>query len=205
MVRWRPVTTPLGSASYSAAQSRIIEAALGLFAEHGISGTSLQMIADAIGVTKAAVYHQFKTKEEIVVAAAEAELLRVEAALNAAEAEKSRSRAREVLLERAVDLAIERRRKVSTLLTDPVVVRIFAKREPFRELMGRLSVLLIGGDGGGAEARVPAAMLLAAISGAVMHPLVANLDDETLRSQLLRLAHRFLELPDSRERCPPNV
>ena len=38
------------------------------------------MIADAIGVTKAAVYHQFKTKEEIVLAAAEVELAQVEAA-----------------------------------------------------------------------------------------------------------------------------
>jgi hypothetical protein len=35
----------------------------------GVGGTSLQMIADAIGVTKAAVYHQFNTNEEIVVAA----------------------------------------------------------------------------------------------------------------------------------------
>ena len=45
------VGTPLGSNSYTAAQTRIIDAALALFAEHGISGTSLQMIADAIGVT----------------------------------------------------------------------------------------------------------------------------------------------------------
>jgi hypothetical protein len=38
-------------------------------------------------------------------------------------------------------------------------------------------------------------MLTAAIGGAVMHPLVADLDDETLRRQLLRLARRFLDLP----------
>jgi hypothetical protein len=35
-------------------------------------------------------------------------------------------------------------------------------------------------------------MLTAAISGTVMHPLVAGLDDETLRSQLERLARRLL-------------
>jgi len=40
-----------------------------------------------------------------------------------------------------------------------------------------------------------AAILTAAIGGAVMHPLVADLDDETLRSQLLQLARRFLDLP----------
>ena len=70
-----------GSASYTAAQTRIIDAALDLFAEHGVSGTSLQMIADAIGVTKAAVYHQFNTKDEIVLAVAEVVLARLEAAV----------------------------------------------------------------------------------------------------------------------------
>jgi hypothetical protein len=39
-------------------------------------------------------------------------------------------------------------------------------------------------------------MLTAAIGGAVMHPIVADLDDETLRSQLRHLARRFLDLPD---------
>src|SRR4029450_6857467 len=96
-----------------------------LFAAHGVGGTSLQMIADAIGVTKAAVYHQFKTKEEIVVAAAEAELARVETALAAAGAEPPRGRARDLLVTRVVDLAVERRRMESTLLGDPVIVRFF--------------------------------------------------------------------------------
>jgi AcrR family transcriptional regulator len=152
------------------------------------------MIADAIGVTKAAVYHQFKSKDEIVVAAAEAELARVKAAVDAAEAERDPARAREVLLIRIVDLAVERRRMESTLVGDPVVVRFFAHHEPYRQLMDRLYRLLMGqqaGPGG----QVPAAMLTAAIGGAVMHPLVADLDDETLRRQLLRLARRFLDLP----------
>ncbi len=179
----------------SAAKARIINAALDLFAEHGVGGTSLQMIADAIGVTKAAVYHQFKTKEEIVLAAAEVELSNVEAAIEAAEAEPTRTRAREVLITRIVDLAVERRRMESTLLGDPVIIRFFAHHEPFRQVMDRLYRLLMGDDAG-PDGRVPAAMLTAAIGGAVMHPLVADLDDETLRSQLLHLARRFLELPD---------
>jgi hypothetical protein len=53
----------------------------------------------------------------------------------------------------------------------------------------------MGGDPG-PDARVPAAMLSAAIGGAVMHPLVSDLDDDTLRAQLLHLARRFLDLPD---------
>ncbi|WP_218021194.1 helix-turn-helix domain-containing protein [Nocardia mikamii] len=48
-------------AKYNAEQRRIIVAAFELFARHGVGATSLQMLADYIGVTKAAVYHQFKS------------------------------------------------------------------------------------------------------------------------------------------------
>jgi AcrR family transcriptional regulator len=183
------------SAAHSAAQTRIINAALDLFAAHGVGGTSLQMIADKIGVTKAAVYHQFNTKNEIVLAAAGAELANLEAAIEAAEAEPNRAQARGVLVARIVDIAVERRRMESSLLADPVIVRFFAHHEPFQQVMGRLYRLLKS-DNGGPDARVSAAMLTAAIGGAVMHPLVADLDDETLRSQLLHLARRYLDLPD---------
>jgi AcrR family transcriptional regulator len=107
-------TGPVATASYSAAQTRIIEAALNLFAEHGISGTSLQMIADALGVTKAAVYHQYNTKDEIVLAVAQVVLARLEAAVTAAEGERSRQRAREVLITAMIDLAVERRRMAAS-------------------------------------------------------------------------------------------
>jgi AcrR family transcriptional regulator len=183
-----------GPAPLSPPKARIVSAAASLFATHGVGGTSLQMIADAIGVTKAAVYHQFKTKDEIVIAAAEAELARLEAAIDVAQAEPDRARAREVLVTRIVDLAVERRRMESTLVGDPVLVRFFARHEPFLHVMDRLYYLLMGDDAG-PEARMQAAMLTAAIGGAVMHPLVADLDDDTLRTHLLQLARRFLGLP----------
>jgi len=176
------------------AKTRIVDAAVALFAEHGVGGTSLQMIADAIGVTKAAVYHQFKTKDEIVLAVAEAELARLEAVLDVAETAPTPEQARDALVGGIVDLAVERRHMENTLLGDPVLVRFFAHHEPFRRLMDRLYGLLMGGDTG-SDARLPAAMLTAAIGGAVMHPLVADLDDDTLRAELLRLARRFLGLP----------
>lgn len=174
---------------------RIITAALDLFTRHGVGGTSLQMIADAIGVTKAAVYHQFKTKDEIVLAVAEVELARLERAVDAAEAEEDRSQAIEVLLTHVIDVAVAHRHVVRTLQSDPVIVRLLAEHEPFRQLMDRLYGLLLGDDAG-AEAWVQTALLSAAIGGAVVHPLVVGLDDETLRSNLLHLARRFLRLDE---------
>jgi AcrR family transcriptional regulator len=185
----------LGSVPYSAAQTRIINAALELFAVHGVGGTSLQMIADAIGVTKAAVYHQFKTKDEIVLAAAERDMARLEAVLDAAEAEEGRPEALDVLLTQLIDLAVEHRRMVTLLHGDPVMVRLLVEHEPFRVLMERLDHILVG-DNPSADVRVPAAMLSAAIGGAVMHPLVVDLDDETLRANILDLARRFLHVAD---------
>jgi AcrR family transcriptional regulator len=184
-----------GPVALSPAKARIVAVALEQFAEHGVGGTSLQMIADRIGVTKAAVYHQYRTKEEIVIAVAEAELARVETAVEAAEAEPTAARARDALIAGIVDLAVERRRVEGILLGDPVITRIFADHDGFRRVMDRLYRLLMG-DGAGPESRVPAAMLTAAIGGAAMHPLVGELDDDTLRIQLLRLARRFLDLPD---------
>ena len=184
---------PPGVVPGSTAKSRIVGAATALFAKHGVGGTSLQMIADTIGVTKAAVYHQFKTKDEIVIAVAEAELARVEAVLNAAQAQPDPALAREMLLSRIVDLAIERRHMESVLTSDPVLNRFFAGNEPFQRLMNRLYRMLLGEDS--PEARLSGAMLTAAIGGAVMHPMTEGFDDAALRSQLLRLARRFLDIP----------
>ena len=157
------------------------------------------MIADKIGVTKAAVYHQFRTKDEIVLAAAEAEVAWLEVVLDAAETEPDSARSREVLLQGIVALAVERRRTVSTILGDPVIVRLFARHRPFRQVTDRLYRLLMGDDTR-PDAPVRAAMLTAAISGAAMHPLVMGLDDDTLRSQLLHLARRFLDIPNQQPR-----
>ncbi|HVV37269.1 MAG TPA: helix-turn-helix domain-containing protein [Acidimicrobiales bacterium] len=167
----------------TAAQTRVVTAATSLFARHGVGGTSLQMIADEIGVTKAAVYHQYKSKDEIVLAAAEAELARLRDVVEAASS-------RDELLAGMVDLAIAGRRRAGAMLNDPVIVESFAKHRAFRAVMRKMQALLVGEDAG-PEGRVRVAMLVAAISGAVMHPFVIDLPDATLRDELLRLASSF--------------
>ncbi|MFB7377451.1 TetR/AcrR family transcriptional regulator [Kitasatospora purpeofusca] len=47
-------------------RARIVAIALELFSEQGYERTSLREIADRLGVTKAALYYHFKTKEDIV-------------------------------------------------------------------------------------------------------------------------------------------
>ncbi|MGV9307172.1 MULTISPECIES: TetR/AcrR family transcriptional regulator [unclassified Nonomuraea] len=52
-------------------RAKIQEIALRLFTEQGYEATSLREIAEELGVTKAALYYHFKTKDDIVASLAE--------------------------------------------------------------------------------------------------------------------------------------
>jgi AcrR family transcriptional regulator len=107
------------------------------------------MIADALGVTKAAVYHQFKTKDEIIIAVTEMQLARLEEA----EAAEDRPQARELLLTRVIEMAVEQRRMVGVMQSDPVIIRFLAEHKPFQVFLERLYAALIGPDTGLTSAR----------------------------------------------------
>src|SRR5215831_15330048 len=118
------------AARYSPVQRRTIDAALDLFAVHGVAGTSLQMIADALGVTKGAVYHQFLTKGAIALAVIEVHLQPLEEALEAAQAASPSVDARDALLVALIDAAVENRQSVRTLQSDPVLFRLLGEYPP---------------------------------------------------------------------------
>jgi AcrR family transcriptional regulator len=52
-------------------RAAILEAAKHLFMQDGFRGISMRQIAEAVGVTKAALYYHFKDKEELFVAIVE--------------------------------------------------------------------------------------------------------------------------------------
>ncbi|KPM56837.1 TetR family transcriptional regulator [Frankia sp. CcI49] len=220
----RPTTTArpalrLAEISYSPAQVRVLTAALDLFADNGVAGTTLQMIADRMGVTKAAIYHQFRTKEEIVIATADYHSVPLEAAVERAEAAQDRVEARRVLLQQLIDFAVRNRAGVSAWRGDPVMTRILMKHEPFRGLTERIYTLLVNEDAGAGgvdagadradradragvdgeerenDSRIPAAILVGVIT-AVGQPGLAAIDPRILREQVFRYACRLLNLPD---------
>jgi TetR/AcrR family transcriptional regulator len=57
------------------ARGEIVRAATRLFAAHGFEATSLQAVAEAVGVTKQAVLHHFTSKEHLRAAVLEAMLV----------------------------------------------------------------------------------------------------------------------------------
>ena len=60
-------------------RARIQQVALELFAEQGYERTSLREIAERLGVTKAALYYHFKSKEDIVRSFSEDHFTRMDA------------------------------------------------------------------------------------------------------------------------------
>jgi AcrR family transcriptional regulator len=191
-----PAAARLDPARYTDAQRRTAAVALELFADHGVRGTSLQMIADGLGVTKAAVYHQFRTKDDIVLAVAEIELAGLQDAVAAAEARAGSdlATARRMLLADVVEVAVRRRRWAGALQGDPAMIRLLGGHEPFVDLMTRLYSLLLGDWADSPQVAVRTAIVSAAVGATVAHPLVAGLDDETLRSELLAVTSRLLDV-----------
>jgi AcrR family transcriptional regulator len=63
-----PTGAPAPTAALKDTRDRILDVALELFTEQGYDGTSLRQIAEQLGVTKAALYYHFVSKEDILMA-----------------------------------------------------------------------------------------------------------------------------------------
>ena len=111
--------------------------------------------------------------------------------MTAAEAERSRARAREVLVDGMIDLAVEQRRMAALLQQDPVMLRFLQEHAPFRGVIERVNRVLMGGASD-ARAAVLAAVITGAIAGTVTHPIAHDLDDESLHRHLRKHVGRLL-------------
>lgn len=185
-------------------RARVLAAALELFALHGVSGTSLQMIADHLGVTKAAVYYQFHAKEDIVLAVVENAVDQLRTYLETAEAAPTPQEATAVALDGLIDTVLDHRQVVASLLSDPEVARILESHADFNDLTARLVATLLGPSP--SQRRVIAVPLLASgIAHAGADPHLAKVDDGTLRAEMRHLGRVLLDssAPDARGLAPP--
>ena len=172
------------------ARERVIEAALDLFGEHGVSGTSLQMIADRIGVTKAAVYHQFHTKDEIVLAVLAPALESLHRSLEDAESQETAAARRESMLTALVELVVSNRRLAAILRADPAAAEL-ARNHPALDVGNRFRSLLVG-PAPGIRSDVAGAMVGGALMMIGAAPELDQYDDDELTEQLLDLSRDVL-------------
>lgn len=174
-------------------RARVLEAALGLFAIHTFAGTSLQMIADTVGVTKAAVYHHFKTRDDILTSVIEPAAQELTAAVQAADDRRTPAGQAETMLTGFVDVAIRHRALIALIFTDVSVVHAVGCRDDVALLVAHMLRLLTAHQQP-PESEVNGTLALAGLSASAASPLLAHLSDESLHEHLLDAGRRILSL-----------
>ncbi|MEH1101926.1 TetR/AcrR family transcriptional regulator, partial [Micromonospora sp. CPCC 205561] len=172
-------------------RTRILRAALDLFAEHGYQRTSLRQIAERLRLTKAAILYHFPAKEHLLVALVEPLVADLEALLDAAAAGPA-ERARWTVLEGWVETVLTHRRPLGMLFHD---IALITRGDAYHRLMRiamRANELIAGPDAGRRE-RVRAVQAVATCSDPVV--FFADVPDEVLRADMLDGVRRLLGDP----------
>jgi len=146
-------------------RTRLIEVAVELFTRHSFAGTSLQMIADELGFTKAAIYHHFRTREQLLAAILEPMLDELRTVVESAESKRTAHARAEHMLTGYAALAERNRGLVAVLAADPSVAAVLSERAEWGELITRQLALLADVDPGPAG-QIKAAMVFAGMAGA---------------------------------------
>jgi AcrR family transcriptional regulator len=169
--------------SRSGTRQRILAEANLLFARPGgYRATSMRQIADRIGVTKAALYHHFRSKDQILDQLTEPLLGALEALLEAASAESGLARVRRRVVEGCVDTMLEHRDVLAMVLRD---LALLSETQVGMRLGGVMvrSQELLAGPGAGLGKRIRAFQLTSGLANTITR--FAEVPSEVLRGHLL--------------------
>ncbi|MBB2769304.1 MULTISPECIES: TetR/AcrR family transcriptional regulator [Mycolicibacterium] len=181
-------------------RQRLIDVAIELFKQHSVAGTSLQMISDELGLTKSAIYHHFRTRDELLSAVMEPLIGEVTALVEAAEAHTGvRARADHLLCGYAA-LAAAHRDLIPLLTGDPGVVALLRIRADWGAVVERQMAVFAAVEPG-LGGQVKAAVVMSGIASAAGADY-GDADDAELRDQLIAAGRRALGLraPHGRSR-----
>ena len=176
------------------ARERVLDAALDLFAEHGVNGTSLQMIADRLGVSKAAVYYQFHSKDDIVLAVVAPIFDDMERLIRIAEAMSTPEARREAAVSGMVEFSVRHRRVTAIFYGDPVIDSLVRTRADLQVIIERLTAVLLGPDPD-TTSRIVISMMARGMYGSATDPALEDVADEDLHRVLLDCTQRLLRAP----------
>ena len=184
-------------------RARIVEVALELIADRGFAATSTREIAERLGVTKAALYYYFRTKDDLLSAIVGPATAELEALIERAVTERAvteravtdaSSDARDNLLLSYVDLVARHAELIRVLANDPAVKECASLRAVV-PLFQRLVPLLAGTDEPDTAQRTRVRAALSAIHGALVRGQPDD-DPEILRATAVEVARAVLGLPD---------
>ena len=172
-------------------RSRVQEVALELFAEHGYEKTSLREIAERLGVTKAALYYHFKSKEDIVHSFTDDYFDEIDALLDWAREQPPSDETRHELLDRYVGVVLASSEVFRFLEQNRASIQgMEAGKERFARFRDRLDTLvdLLAGSEALLRDRVRATAAVLAVGATCMFFLQQVDDRDKLRAIVLEMA-----------------
>ncbi len=139
-----------------ATRQRLLDVAMVLISRHGFAGTSLQMIADELGFTKAAIYYHFRTRDQLLIAVMKPILHQIRRAVEMAEAQRTPRTQMNAMVEGFAAVVAGNRSLAAVMVFDPGVHRVLQLQPDWGDLIGRqlgLLTQLDPGDDGVVELR----------------------------------------------------
>ncbi len=180
------------SESSGPTRQRLIDVAIELFKQNSVAGTSLQMISDELGLTKSAIYHHFRTRDELLTAVMEPLITEVAALVAAAEVHRgARARADHMLVGYA-SLAASQREVLSLLSGDPGVHALLRTRTEWAAVVERQMALFADVEPG-LGGQVKAALVMSGIASAAGVDF-GDVGEAALRDELIAAGRRTLGL-----------
>jgi AcrR family transcriptional regulator len=152
-------------------RARIQQVALELFAEHGYERTSLREIAERLGVTKAALYYHFKSKEDIVRSFTEDYFARLDALIAWGREQPPGAEAARELIDRYITIVLESGEVFRFLERNQATIHGTEHgKHRFTQFRPRILALMeiITGPGAPPRSRIRAAAALFAVSTSCM-------------------------------------
>ena len=174
-------------------RDQIATVALTLFAEQGYAATSMREISEQLGITKAALYYHYSSKEEIVRELVHGMLDQVDQLVDWARTQTMTDVVRSQIVARWSDImlsqglvmfrfAMANMRVIDAVRTDP---------QGFAESLNELGAMLAA-DGAGVEEQLRARMALMAINMAGFAGLDLDATDEEIFAAARNIAVELL-------------
>lgn len=171
-------------------RARIHQVALELFTEQGYDKTSLREIAERLGVTKAALYYHFKSKEDIFRSILDDQRREMDAFIAWGERQPRTEQGRRELIARYVDTVVRHTGLYACLERNQASISQFdggKSQQRFRDRMSRM-VELLSEPGDPLRERVRASIALLAVHVGLNFFRDENADPAELRTVVYEIA-----------------
>ncbi|HTZ14978.1 MAG TPA: helix-turn-helix domain-containing protein [Mycobacterium sp.] len=176
-----------------ATRSRMLAAAMKLFSQYSFAGTSLQMIADELNLTKAAIYYHFQTREKLLLALMQPMLREIGNVVETAERQRGTRARAAAMLSGYADIVARNRSLAAVTVFDPSVRSVLRSQPEWAPVIDR-QLALLAGVGSAISGGINAAVVMTGLAGAAS-AADPQLADDALRTELVEIGRRILGLP----------